>query len=517
LSDIQEVFDRFRQAGLKLNPKKCSFAQSSVIILGHHISKDGIRPPPDRVKALSEFPIPKNTKQLRRALGMFNWFRKYINNYSSIVEPLTRLLRKNVNFMWTIEQEMSFKRLKNSLMNSEILSFPRFDLPFVLAVDSSSTGIGYILYQRNIDNSDDKVQIIRFGSKSLNTWQKSYGPTKLELLGVVTSIIDCASYLRGNKFTVECDHQALKPLFQNKLRGAIYDRWLAVLQQFNFDIKYKPAAQKISFLNYVQFNSDDIDHGYIADTEAESDLKSVTKNLSRNDSISTPCNIVEHDLIDVSGNNGISTLTCNIVEHDLIDLSGKNSISTITCNIADNDFIDVGGDNSISTLTCNTVEHDLIDVSGKNSISTPTGNIAEHGFIDISGENSFSTHTCGKAEHDLLDISGNENKGDLLNLTGDDRKHDLLDPNGKGNKHDLIDLSGNDSISELSCNIAEYDLIDHSGNDSISTISDTIADNDLINLSVKDSISTPTCDLIESTGEFQQINEFEHVCLAAGL
>jgi hypothetical protein len=68
--------------------------------------------PPDRVKALSEFPTPKNTKQLRRALGMFNWFRKYINNYSSIVQPLTRLLKKNVKFMWTNEQEMSFKRLK---------------------------------------------------------------------------------------------------------------------------------------------------------------------------------------------------------------------------------------------------------------------------------------------------------------------------------------------------------------------------------------------------------------------
>ena len=75
---------------------------------------------------------------------------------------------------------------------------------------------------------------------------------------------------------------------------------------------------KISILNYVIFNSDGIDHGYIADTEAESDLKSVTKNLSRNDTISTPCNIAEYDLIDVSGNNGISTLTFNIVEHDLI-------------------------------------------------------------------------------------------------------------------------------------------------------------------------------------------------------
>lgn len=101
LSNIQEFFDRFRQAGLNLNSKRCSFAQSFAIFLGHHISKDGIRSPPDRVKALSEFPAPKNTKQLRRALGMFNWFRKYVNNYSSIAELLTPLLKKNVKFMWT--------------------------------------------------------------------------------------------------------------------------------------------------------------------------------------------------------------------------------------------------------------------------------------------------------------------------------------------------------------------------------------------------------------------------------
>jgi hypothetical protein len=463
LSNIQEVFDRFRQAGLNLNSKKCSFAQSSVIFLGHHISKDGIRSPPDRVKALSEFPAPKNTKQLRRALGMFNWFRKYINNYSSIAELLTPLLKKNVKFMWTNEQEMSLKKLKNSLMNSEILSFPRFDLPFVLAV-YSSTGIGYILYQRNPDNSDDKVQIIRFGSKSLNTLQKSYGPTKLELISVVTSIIDCASYLRGNKFTVECAHQALKPLFQNKLKGAIYDRWLAVLQQFNFDIKYKPAAQmqvpdarsrvenapllapnaeeslnendpyfpyeseevgKISFLNYVQFNSNDIDHGYIADTEAESDLKSVTKNLSRNDSISTPtCNIAEYDVIDVSGNNGISTLTCSIAEYDLIDVSGNNGISTLTCNIAEYDLIDVSGNNGISTLTCNIAEYDLIDVSGSNGISTLTCSIVQYDLIDVSGNNGISTLTCNIVEHNLIDLSG---KNSISTLTCNTVEHDLIE------------------------------------------------------------------------------------------
>ena len=85
------------------------------------------------------------------------------------------------------------------------------------------------------------IQTVLFvlSQNHFSKWQQSYGPTKLELLGMVTSIIDCASYLRGGHFIVECDHQALKPLFQKSLKGAIYERRLAILQQFNFYIKYK--------------------------------------------------------------------------------------------------------------------------------------------------------------------------------------------------------------------------------------------------------------------------------------
>lgn len=71
----------------------------------------------------------------------------------------------------------------------------------------------------------------------------SYGPTKLELLGMVTAVLDCAPYIRGRHCVVECDHQALKPLFQKQLKGAIYERWLVILQQFDIEIKYKPASE----------------------------------------------------------------------------------------------------------------------------------------------------------------------------------------------------------------------------------------------------------------------------------
>ena len=239
MSDIQEVFDRFRSAGLKLNPKKCYFAQDSCLYLGHVISSEGIRPPPDRIKAITDMPIPKDANELRRTMGLFNWFRKYIDNFSTVSFPLQNLLKKGARFIWTEDHTIAFEKLKNLLSTGPVLAFPDFTKQFRIAVDTSSKGIGYMLYQLD----EDQVKVIRFGSKSLSKWQQSYGPTKLELLGMVVAVLDCADYVRGTNFVVECDHQALRPLFQKKLKGAIYERWLAILQQFNIDIQYKPAAE----------------------------------------------------------------------------------------------------------------------------------------------------------------------------------------------------------------------------------------------------------------------------------
>ena len=176
-----------------------------------------------------------------------NWFRKFIRGFSAITKCLYKLLKKGIKFEWHKEHQMAFDKLKSSLINSEALAFPRYDLPFYVAVDTSSKGIGYMLYQKHPSPEVDKdsVRVVRFGSKSLTNYQQAYGPTKLQLLGMVTSILDCSSYLGGRSFVVECDHQALKPLFQKQLKGAIYERWLAILQEFDFEIRYKPADQMV--------------------------------------------------------------------------------------------------------------------------------------------------------------------------------------------------------------------------------------------------------------------------------
>ena len=106
------------------------------------------------------------------------------------ISLLTRLLKKGQVYHWGSEQQTAFDDLKHNLLNSEVLVFPRFDLQVRLAVDTctSSRGIGYMLYQLHNENRKDVPRVVRFGSKSLSKWQQSYGPTKLELLGMVVSI-----------------------------------------------------------------------------------------------------------------------------------------------------------------------------------------------------------------------------------------------------------------------------------------------------------------------------------------
>ena len=217
LEALNEVFRRFRNDGLKLGPRKCVFAAQSCIFLGHQISKDGIHPPPDRVDALLKIPPLNIPKELRRIIGMFNWFRKFIPHFSAIISPLTRLLKKNQQFKWTLEQQNAFDNIKHRLTSAPFLRFPNYNIQYRLSVDTSSRGIGFMLYQIDSDYPEQKPHIIRYGSKALNTWQTSNGPTKLELLGMVVSVLECSDYLRVVTFAVECDHATLQPLFSKTI------------------------------------------------------------------------------------------------------------------------------------------------------------------------------------------------------------------------------------------------------------------------------------------------------------
>ena len=157
-----------------------------------------------------------------------------------MANPLNKHLKANADYVWLTDEQNAFDELKRLLLSSPVLAFPRYHIEFRSAVDTSSKGIGYMLCHIHPDKTPRNV---RYGSKGLTKWQSSYRPTKLELLAMVTAILDCSTYLSRKHFTVEYNHEALKPLFQKQFRGAIYERWLALLQRYDFSIEYKPASQ----------------------------------------------------------------------------------------------------------------------------------------------------------------------------------------------------------------------------------------------------------------------------------
>ena len=113
LSDLKQVLGRLKAAGLKLGPKKCTFATDSCIFLGHEISRAGIKPPQSRIELLTDYPVPRTRKELQRVLGMFNWFKKYIPNYSAIANPLHFQLKKVHHFIGMLFVLLVFMNLRH--------------------------------------------------------------------------------------------------------------------------------------------------------------------------------------------------------------------------------------------------------------------------------------------------------------------------------------------------------------------------------------------------------------------
>ena len=124
LKDLSLVFQKLRQAGLTLEPSKCHFAVKQLKFLGHVISKNGVEVDPEKTRIVSEFPVPRKQKHVRSFLGMANYYRRFIQNFSKIASPLYALLKKDIPFKWTESCQNSFDKLKNALLSAPILSYP---------------------------------------------------------------------------------------------------------------------------------------------------------------------------------------------------------------------------------------------------------------------------------------------------------------------------------------------------------------------------------------------------------
>ena len=235
---LRRVFQRIQDAGLKLKASKCRFVQPKVCYLGNIMSADGVEPDPAKIQAVINYPVPTNVKELRQFLGLANYYRRFIQDYSRIASALFKLTQKTVHqsFNWTEQGTVAFEELKKKLTTPPILTFPRFDREFLLATDASDSAIGAVLSQVH-DNGTEKV--IAYWSRQLSKAERNYSTIEREALAIVKAVKEFYPYLYGHEFVLQTDHQPLVHL--NNLRdvGGRIARWSMFLQQFSFTVKHK--------------------------------------------------------------------------------------------------------------------------------------------------------------------------------------------------------------------------------------------------------------------------------------
>ena len=237
LQHLRLVFDRFRDAGLKLKPKKCHFGQKKVKYLGHVVSKEGVSPDPDKISAIKEYPVPRSIKDVRAFLGLANYYRKFVKGFAKIAGPLHDLTKKGLKFQWNESCQCAFDALKTALTQAPILAHPDFTLEFILATDASDVGLGYVLGQ--IQNG--KEVAIAYGGRKLLPAEKNYSVTEKEALGVVAAIKHFQTYLYGSHFKIFTDHSAVSWLMNIKDASGRLMRWSLILQQYDFEIVHRPG------------------------------------------------------------------------------------------------------------------------------------------------------------------------------------------------------------------------------------------------------------------------------------
>jgi hypothetical protein len=147
LDGLREIFIWLRMSGLKLNAKKCHIFQKKVAFLGHIVSKEGVSTDPAKVDAVTEWPIPKNQREVRSFIGLASYYRRYVRNFTAIAKPLNILMEKGKTFTWDDKADSAFKSLKQKLTEAPALAYPMPGRPFILDTDASNNAIGGVLIQ----------------------------------------------------------------------------------------------------------------------------------------------------------------------------------------------------------------------------------------------------------------------------------------------------------------------------------------------------------------------------------
>lgn len=220
----------FEQNGVKLRQEKCSFWKPEVCYLGHRINKNGLQPTEKNLDAIMKARAPTNVSELRSFIGLLTYYHKFLPNVSTVLAPLYDLLSQDRRWEWGPKQEAAFRKAKEILRDSEVLTHFDVNKPLRLECDASPYGVGAVLSHR-VGHVDKPIG---FRSRTLTKAERNYSQLEREVLALVFGVTKFHDYLWGRPFTLVTDHKPLVGLLREDrqtpvMAAARIQRWSLLL------------------------------------------------------------------------------------------------------------------------------------------------------------------------------------------------------------------------------------------------------------------------------------------------
>ncbi len=197
------------------------------------------RPDPESVETVMQWRRPRNKRELQSFLGFANYYPEFIKGHSEPVEPMNRLIKKNLDFEGNDGAEKAFELTKEKLCSAPVLALPRQDGTFILDTDASDVAISGILHQEQEVDGKIKIRPIAYGSKMLSATERKYGAAKAEMLAAVRFVEKFSSHLEGREFILRVGNKTLKRLKTYSMTSDIVARWITNLGAFKMRIEHR--------------------------------------------------------------------------------------------------------------------------------------------------------------------------------------------------------------------------------------------------------------------------------------
>ena len=230
-ANLKAALQRLAEKGLTVNREKCSIGLGEVTYFGYRINRHGIQPTEDKVSAIKNMPSPKTVSEVRSFLGMATAMSRFIENYSSMIAPLTDLTKKNKQFRWGYKEQEAFTKVKDAISSDKVLVHFDITKKSDVYTDGSPVGLGAILMQEG-------KPVLCVG-RLLTDVETRYCQTEREALAIVWACERLHTYLVGNTFTLHTDHKPLLTLYgRTGNPSARILRWALRMQPYDFTVNY---------------------------------------------------------------------------------------------------------------------------------------------------------------------------------------------------------------------------------------------------------------------------------------